>query len=1352
MSNDLEYLFGISESVEDFDFKHKTRAELFKKLDEKLQKKYESDSDVDLYEEALAYICSYTDFPERVARMEDPVAFLQNDMVKSFFKNIIKDKKEYLTPTLAEMNSKRREWFFDKLEDIYKEYDGEMANCLAYEALDLATSNEIGISDNKDIFNFINDKKMSTVFDELKFNRDLQLKFEALPEKLKQEFTDVCFNRIFKILDETDRRIALINELTRFKSNRRDIQFYLNKLGKDSPYFIKLKNRENPFSFKTNKDAELFNTLYSGHIKEAGVFLSLNDENRNILSTLPYATALNVLKYCDQNYTFEFLLNQEKYWREKGKSILSQLNPEDYYYFYHNPKFRKDFFNHINLTEASNDAKKADVDAKKQKAEELKNRQKEIDDKLRKSTDEYRTRIAKAHEDEYLKNKENDKATEFNSNIKKIDIINNQIPGFKDTYYDLWEKLEGYQTSDSKTEERIESILNRIDSKKSSEIIDLCTLAKDNHIDWIKLFEPEFTDKQISIARSLSEEYKSFFLHLNDEKREEFEKCYDEQKQFSNKNIKFDRFILRYKELLSNDDVLASRYSRMNIDSKLELEKIVKEHIKNSNLNSELKRYIMLPPFERNEFKYNEFYSQKYTDNRQDSKTKVEDKHDRFDSLANTVAEYNKLDDLINKAVKTFETLSELKQEQEKERFNLIKEYEKNKSSITNNNKLADIFVEDAVQIILKTFNIYEAEYINKCIDSKVPNDLLKALICLLSENEKERALVAKYLDDSNLEKLLSLSNQEMNDKLNNGVESNSSLYLSFTPENKEKHTGDFDKIKQDVISLITSIDKSTLSNTDYIKINDIYKAVQSEYKNAIEKFQQEDVGPKDFKSQCDKYISDINYILNNPSEDDDKYDVEIDNLTKEIQRELKDIDLFDELSDLDITENSDKALAEINKSIDLESESLNKAILPSTIETEGINYIASLNKSLEKVLKDIKKSKEFTQENIDTLKPFVSNLKSFIGTIANRQKYLPSGIDNNTLDDNQLSNKYLDELLTTPEPFNDKNLSKLENKFNSIIKYNNELLSDIKDGMFTDEGLKMFKKLAEIEKVDYVIVEKIITFIDTAISKLNKEYYDIFNDILSKLSDSDASEKDKEIEAAKILKNEVKTRRDYSAILVAIKALKTNKKKIDSLSNDFENNNYELKNSFKAIIKDAKQEYDKERKDIKHKKDKALANIQAAKNNKEETAVRQAIDDYKKLDKEFNKVSLASFMKDTNNTLENSAKQSDESFNKLSSDIIDVLSTLVNTIKNSKKYDDSLLDLSTELKNNFSDLNETLKEKLKKRDNIISSLNHLQTSTDVNEEIIRKINYIENTKETINKLFTKLKDLLTKKKQLAQK
>lgn len=1299
MSNDLEYLFGISESVEDFDFKHKTRAELFKKLDEKLQKKYESDSDVDLYEEALAYICSYTDFPERVSRMDDPVAFLQNDIVKSFFKMIIKDKKEYLTPTLAEMNPKRREWFLDKLEDVYKEYDGEMANCLAYEALDLATSNEIGISDNKDIFNFINDKKMSTVFDELKFNRDLQLKFEALPENLKQEFTDVCFNRIFKILDETDRHIALIKELTRFKSNRRDVQFYLNKLGKDSPYFVKLKNRENPFSFKTNKDAELFNTLYSSHIKEASVFLSLSDEDRNILSTLPYATALDVLKYCDQNYTFEFLLNQEKYWKGKGKSVLSHLNPEDYYYFYRSPKFRKDFFNHINLKEASNDAKKADVDAKKQKAEDLKNRQKEIDDKLRKAADEYRTRIAKTHEDEYSKSKENDKANEFNSNIKKIDIINNQIPGFKDTYYDLWEKLEGHQTADSKTEEIIESILNRIDSKKSSEIIDICTLAKDNHIDWIALFEPEFTDKQISIARSLSKEYKSFFLHLNDEKRKEFEKCYDEQKQFSNKNIKFDRFILRYKELLSDDDVLASRYSRMNIDSKLELEKIVKEHIKNSNLNSELKRYIMLPPFERNEFKYNEFYSPKYTDNRQDSKSSVEDKHDRFDSFANTVAEYNKLDDLINKAVKTFETLSELKQEQEKERFNLIKEYEKTKSSITNNNKLADIFVEDAVQIILKTFNIYEFEYINKCIDSKVPNDLLKALICLLSENEKERALVAIYLDDSNLEKLLSLSNQEMNDKLNKGVESNSSLYLSFTPENKEKHTGDFDKIKHDVISVSTSIDQKTLSN-----------------------------------------------------EDNDKYDVEIENLTREIQRELKDIDLFDELSDLDITEDSDKALEKINKSIDSESESLNKAILPSTIETEGINYIASLNKSLERVLKDIKQSKEFTQENIDTLKPFVSNLKSFIGTIASRQKYLPSGIDNNSLDDNQLSNKYLDELLTSPESFNDENMSKLEDKFNSIIKYNNELLSDIKDGMLTDEGLKMFKKLSEIEKIDSVIVEKIITFIDTSISKLNEEYYDIFNNILSKLSDSDASEEDKKIEAAKILKNEVKNRRDYSAILVAIKALKTNKNKINSLSNDFENNNAELKNSFKTIIKDAKQEYDKERKDIKDKKDKALANIQAAKNNKEETAIRQAIDDYKKLDKEFDKVSLASFMKDTNNTLENIAKQSDDSLNKLSSDIIDVLSTLVNTIKSSKKYDNSLLDLSTKIKNNFSDLNETLKEKLKKRDNIISSLNHLQTSTDVNEEIIRKINYIENTKETINKLFTKLKDLLTKKKQLAQK
>lgn len=1299
MSNDLEYLFGISESVEDFDFKHKTRAELFKKLDEKLQKKYESDSDVDLYEEALAYICSYTDFPERVARMDDPVAFLQNDIVKSFFKMIIKDKKEYLTPTLAEMNPKRREWFLDKLEDVYKEYDGEMANCLAYEALDLATSNEIGISDNKDIFNFINDKKMSTVFDELKFNRDLQLKFEALPEKLKQEFTDVCFNRIFKILDETDRHIALIKELTRFKSNRRDVQFYLNKLGKDSPYFVKLKNRENPFFFKTNKDAELFNTLYGSHIKEASVFLSLSDEDRNILSTLPYVTALDVLKYCDQNYTFEFLLNQEKYWKEKGKSVLSHLNPEDYYYFYRSPKFRKDFFNHINLKEASNDAKKADVDAKKQKAEDLKNRQKEIDDKLRKAADEYRTRIAKTHEDEYSKSKENDKANEFNSNIKKIDIINNQIPGFKDTYYDLWEKLEGHQTADSKTEEIIESILNRIDSKKSSEIIDICTLAKDNHIDWIALFEPEFTDKQISIARSLSKEYKSFFLHLNDEKRKEFEKCYDEQKQFSNKNIKFDRFILRYKELLSDDDVLASRYSRMNIDSKLELEKIVKEHIKNSNLNSELKRYIMLPPFERNEFKYNEFYSPKYTDNRQDSKSSVEDKHDRFDSFANTVAEYNKLDDLINKAVKTFETFSELKQEQEKERFNLIKEYEKTKSSITNSNKLADIFVEDAVQIILKTFNIYEFEYINKCIDSKVPNDLLKALICLLSENEKERALVAIYLDDSNLEKLLSLSNQEMNDKLNKGVESNSSLYLSFTPENKEKHTGDFDKIKHDVISFSTSIDQKTLSNED-------------------------------------------NY----------KYDVEIENLTREIQRELKDIDLFDELSDLDITEDSDKALEKINKSIDSESESLNKAILPSTIETEGINYIASLNKSLERVLKDIKQSKEFTQENIDTLKPFVSNLKSFIGTIASRQKYLPSGIDNNSLDDNQLSNKYLDELLTSPESFNDENMSKLEDKFNSIIKYNNELLSDIKDGMLTDEGLKMFKKLSEIEKVDSVIVEKIITFIDTSISKLNEEYYDIFNNILSKLSDSDASEEDKKIEAAKILKNEVKNRRDYSAILVAIKALKTNKNKINSLSNDFENNNAELKNSFKTIIKDAKQEYDKERKDIKDKKDKALANIQAAKNNKEETAIRQAIDDYKKLDKEFDKVSLASFMKDTNNTLENIAKQSDDSLNKLSSDIIDVLSTLVNTIKSSKKYDNSLLDLSTKIKNNFSDLNETLKEKLKKRDNIISSLNHLQTSTDVNEEIIRKINYIENTKETINKLFTKLKDLLTKKKQLAQK
>lgn len=1299
MSNDLEYLFGISESVEDFDFKHKTRAELFKKLDEKLQKKYESDSDVDLYEEALAYICSYTDFPERVARMDDPVAFLQNDIVKSFFKMIIKDKKEYLTPTLAEMNPKRREWFLDKLEDVYKEYDGEMANCLAYEALDLATSNEIGISDNKDIFNFINDKKMSTVFDELKFNRDLQLKFEALPEKLKQEFTDVCFNRIFKILDETDRHIALIKELTRFKSNRRDVQFYLNKLGKDSPYFVKLKNRENPFFFKTNKDAELFNTLYGSHIKEASVFLSLSDEDRNILSTLPYVTALDVLKYCDQNYTFEFLLNQEKYWKEKGKSVLSHLNPEDYYYFYRSPKFRKDFFNHINLKEASNDAKKADVDAKKQKAEDLKNRQKEIDDKLRKAADEYRTRIAKTHEDEYSKSKENDKANEFNSNIKKIDIINNQIPGFKDTYYDLWEKLEGHQTADSKTEEIIESILNRIDSKKSSEIIDICTLAKDNHIDWIALFEPEFTDKQISIARSLSKEYKSFFLHLNDEKRKEFEKCYDEQKQFSNKNIKFDRFILRYKELLSDDDVLASRYSRMNIDSKLELEKIVKEHIKNSNLNSELKRYIMLPPFERNEFKYNEFYSPKYTDNRQDSKSSVEDKHDRFDSFANTVAEYNKLDDLINKAVKTFETFSELKQEQEKERFNLIKEYEKTKSSITNSNKLADIFVEDAVQIILKTFNIYEFEYINKCIDSKVPNDLLKALICLLSENEKERALVAIYLDDSNLEKLLSLSNQEMNDKLNKGVESNSSLYLSFTPENKEKHTGDFDKIKHDVISFSTSIDQKTLSNED-------------------------------------------NY----------KYDVEIENLTREIQRELKDIDLFDELSDLDITEDSDKALEKINKSIDSESESLNKAILPSTIETEGINYIASLNKSLERVLKDIKQSKEFTQENIDTLKPFVSNLKSFIGTIASRQKYLPSGIDNNSLDDNQLSNKYLDELLTSPESFNDENMSKLEDKFNSIIKYNNELLSDIKDGMLTDEGLKMFKKLSEIEKVDSVIVEKIITFIDTSISKLNEEYYDIFNNILSKLSDSDASEEDKKIEAAKILKNEVKNRRDYSAILVAIKSLKTNKNKINSLSNDFENNNAELKNSFKTIIKDAKQEYDKERKDIKDKKDKALANIQAAKNNKEETAIRQAIDDYKKLDKEFDKVSLASFMKDTNNTLENIAKQSDDSLNKLSSDIIDVLSTLVNTIKSSKKYDNSLLDLSTKIKNNFSDLNETLKEKLKKRDNIISSLNHLQTSTDVNEEIIRKINYIENTKETINKLFTKLKDLLTKKKQLAQK
>ena len=45
--------------------------------------------------------------------------------------------------------------------------------------------------------------------------------------------------------------------------------------------------------------------------------------------------------------------------------------------------------------------------------------QKEIDDKLRKAADEYRTRIAKTHEDEYSKSKENDKATEFNSNIKK---------------------------------------------------------------------------------------------------------------------------------------------------------------------------------------------------------------------------------------------------------------------------------------------------------------------------------------------------------------------------------------------------------------------------------------------------------------------------------------------------------------------------------------------------------------------------------------------------------------------------------------------------------------------------------------------------------------------------------------------------------------------------------------------------------------------------------------------------------------------------------------------------------------------------------------------------------------------
>lgn len=1348
MSNDLEYLFGISESVEDFDFKHKTRAELFKKLDEKLQKKYESDSDVDLYEEALAYICSYTNFPERVARMDDPVAFLQNDIVKSFFKIIIKDKKEYLTPALAEMNPKRREWFLDKLEDVYKEYDGEMANCLAYEALDLATSNEIGISDNKDIFNFINDKKMATVFDELKFNRDLQLKFEALPENLKQEFTDVCFNRIFKILDETDRHIALIKELTRFKSNRRDVQFYLNKLGKDSPYFVKLKNRENPFFFKTNKDAELFNTLYSGHIKEASVFLSLSDEDRNILSTLPYGTALEVLNDCDDNYTFEFLLNQEKYWKEKGKSILSRLNPEDYYYFYHNPKFRRDFFNHINLTEASNDAKKADVDAKKQKAEELKNRQKEIDDKLRKATDEYRTRIAKTHEDEYSKSKENDKATEFNSNIKKIDIINNQIPGFKDTYYDLWEKLEGHQTADSKTEERIESILNRIESKKSSEIIDICTLAKDNHIDWIELFEPEFTDKQISIARSLSKEYKSFFLHLNDEKRKEFEKCYDEQKQFSNKNIKFDRFILRYKELLSDDDVLASRYSRMNIDSKLELEKIVKEHIKNSNLNSEIKRYIMLPPFERNEFKYNEFYSQKDTDNRQDSKQEDKDEYDRFESLANTVAKYNKLDDLINKAVKAFETLPELAKEQEQGKFNLIKEYEKEKYSIV----LPHIFVGTAVQIILQTFGIYEIKYINKCIDSKVPNDLLKALICLLTDNEKERALVAKYLDDSNLDKLLTLSTKEMNEKLNKGVENNNSLYLSFAPENEEKHTGDFDKIRQDVINLIMSIDLNALSNTDHIKINDIYKAVQDEYKNAIEKFQQEDIGPENFKSKCDEYISDINYILNNPSEDYDKYDIEIDNLTKEIQRELKDIDLFDELSYLDITEDSDRALAEINKSIDSESESLNKAILPSTIETEGINYIASLNKSLERTLKDIKKSKEFTQEDIDTLKPFISNLKSFIGSIANRQKYLPSGVDNDTLDDNQFSSEYLDELLTKPEYFKNYNLPKIEDKFNSIVKHNNELLSDIKGGLFTDEGLRMFKKLSEIEKIDSVLLDKLQNFMDEAIKTLYKEYKTIYNDTYNKIISQGTHQSQTE-KINVLLKKTFNSRRDYTAIITAIKALQTNKNKLNSLSNELDDNNSSLKNDFKAA-RDAKLEYDKEKDEINNKKEKAFADIQTAKNNKEDSAIKQATEDYKRFNKELNDLSLSfsSNLKDINNSLDKSAKQSDESFNKLSSNISDVLSTLVNTIQSSKTYDSSLLEISNNLKDNFYSLDNDLNEKLNKRDNVISSLNKSQPSTDVNDDIVKKIKSIESSKETINDLFTKLKDLLTKKKQLAQK
>ena len=789
MSSDLEYLFGIKEAADDFEFAHKSREDLFRKLDDQLHKRYDNDPKLDEYEEALSYICGYTDNPSHVLHMQDPVAFLHNERFEHLYQLLLKNDKAYLTPYLAELNAKRSAWLNDKLVDAFNNYDEDTSTTIAFDLLMLANSNKLDSETPNNPFSFVKDMRMNVIYKELGFDRELQDTFSSLRDDLKKEFTDICFSRIFRILDTEKRQDVLSKTLRMFKSNRRNLNVYISALIKAGFNNLAetLKTIENPLELNSQEEYDFFYNLNANasgidHNALRALFLVLNDEKREAIASMSPTIAKELLeKTLSKNLSYvdlNVLLGYQKMF-----NIFNKLEFDEIDLFLQNKAFRDEFLRELPLHEASVDKEKAkaDAEAKRQKKAELDDREKKLQDRLKQAGQDFRDERAKSFEPA----EDPTKATDDNSNLHRIKKINAEIGGFKKFYYDELDLA-------NKGNEESSLIIDRINKTNPEEIIRLCKLgfAADG-LDRFILLRPEFTKEQLIVLNKIPEDYRRDYIKLYQDKRDEVVKCYKDQLSintlYNNENSSIN-FVDRYFQLLhsnsKNNELLAQRYSAMSDDNKIKLEKIIKDNNKSQNIFNEISRFIMMIPSDRENFEFKDFDTSKIKQKSTVYNT-TPAKNDNLDRLFDLAKDKNKLTDIVNKS------------------------NSKEAAELLNDGSEYEAFDTAFKAITKKQMSYNEAEPIIKLAESDAFVDLARALLCLIASNDMARTFVmsVKFTNHDIYNQLL----DKDSDTINNILDKNAEKF-------KQTHQ---DKLETEIPNLEQLLSVAKASD----KFSDIFKA-----------------------------------------------------------------------------------------------------------------------------------------------------------------------------------------------------------------------------------------------------------------------------------------------------------------------------------------------------------------------------------------------------------------------------------------------------------------------------------------------------------------------------------------------